>query len=94
MNMNISLIQEVELELELDYTPLRPAPACQDPDSPRFSDSGDAEEFEILKAGLIFTIDRGQFTMALHNKEIEFLYRILSKEIIKWCRIEYEEQKS
>lgn len=39
----------LEMSIEVDiisYTPERPAPPCNNPDSPRFSDSGDAEECE------------------------------------------------
>ena len=35
-----------ETELEYDFTPSRPAPACSNHDSPAFSDPGDGAECE------------------------------------------------
>ena len=46
-------VDALELEIEADYTPERPAPPCRDHDSPRFSDSGDDEEFEIIGMWLL-----------------------------------------
>lgn len=45
--------EEHELEVRADYTPERPPPACQDHDSPAFSDPGDSEECEIIRVTLI-----------------------------------------
>jgi 5,10-methenyltetrahydromethanopterin hydrogenase len=41
---------ELETEFEVDYSPERPAPHCQDHSSPRYSDPGDPEEVEITEA--------------------------------------------
>ncbi len=35
---------ECEHEFDFKFTPARPAPACSNPDSPAFSDSGDGAE--------------------------------------------------
>lgn len=37
---------ECDLEHEFEVTPARPAPACQDHDSPLFSDPGDSAEVD------------------------------------------------
>ncbi len=39
---------EIALDVEANYRPARPAPACSDHGSPAFSDPGDPSEFEIL----------------------------------------------
>jgi len=45
-NLEIDL-PEIEVEVDVThYTPYRPAPYCSNPDSPKFSDSGDDEELE------------------------------------------------
>lgn len=46
---------EVELKgygvlVDVDYVPYRPAPYCQNHDSPAFSDPGDDEEFNVTHA--------------------------------------------
>ena len=46
---------EIEIEVECDYTAARPAPACQNHDDPRFSDSGDSAEIEITDMHFVFT---------------------------------------
>lgn len=33
---------------DINYVPYRPAPSCQNHDSPAFSDPGDDEEFEVI----------------------------------------------
>jgi len=40
-------LTEIEVEVKVThFIPYRPAPACSNPDSPKFSDSGDDEEME------------------------------------------------
>jgi len=40
-------LTEVEVEVKVSsYTPYRPAPDCSNPDSPKFSDPGDDEDFD------------------------------------------------
>lgn len=56
--LTINLNHELETDLssmfleltniEIYYTPYRPAPLCQDHDSPAFSDQGDDEEIEFV----------------------------------------------
>jgi len=46
--MKLKTTVEIEIEVDADYTAYRPAPACQDHDSPRYSDSGDDEELEVI----------------------------------------------
>lgn len=36
-------------EIECEYSPGRPAPFCQNHDSPAFSDPGDPEELDIVE---------------------------------------------
>ena len=38
---------EFDLEVEAEYSPERPAPSCQNPDSPKFGDPGGPEELEL-----------------------------------------------
>ncbi len=40
---------DVSLRIELDYTPARPAPFCDDPSSSLFSDPGDPAEIDGLE---------------------------------------------
>ena len=91
MNMNISLFQETGLELELDYTPSRPAPHCCNHDSNKYDDEGDAESFEITKAFLNFKTETETFALPLRSWEISILSNKLRADILKWCRIEYAE---
>ena len=51
--MKIKTTVELEVEVDVDYTPERPAPACQNHDSPAFSDSGDDEAIEITDVKFI-----------------------------------------
>ncbi len=39
--------EDIRVAIEADYSPERPAPFCQNPSDPRYSDSGDPEEIEI-----------------------------------------------
>lgn len=52
--MKIKTYVELELEVDVDYTPARSMPASQDHDSPRYCDSGDDEVVEITDAHFTF----------------------------------------
>lgn len=45
--------EERRLQVDVKYLPGRPAPACSNPDSPAFSDSGDPDELEIVRAVIV-----------------------------------------
>lgn len=67
-------IGPLHLTVEAWYKPGRQAPACSDPDSPRFSDPGDPSEFEIVNvtmdgAGVLASIlwDEQPFLDAVHE---------------------------
>ena len=40
---------DTDVTITAEYRASRPAPACSNPDSPAFSDSGDPEEIEVLE---------------------------------------------
>lgn len=45
--------EEKDLEVEVEYSPGRPAPRCSNPDDARFSDPGDPDELEIISAVIL-----------------------------------------
>lgn len=51
--MKFTTTVEIEIEVDADYTPGRPAPACSNPSSPAFSDTGDASEIEVIEMYLV-----------------------------------------
>lgn len=48
IDVNFEMALQLELEVECVFTPGRPAPPCQDPSSPTFSDCGDSEEIDDM----------------------------------------------
>jgi hypothetical protein len=60
MKIDVNFGKEILIEVEIEavFTPGRPAPFCQDHDSPDFSDSGDSEEVDDLKVYLTRTSKR------------------------------------
>lgn len=53
------------------FTPERPAPNCQDHDSPRFSDSGDDEELEFT---LLMKKENGEYVEVTDDSVSETVY--------------------
>jgi hypothetical protein len=56
IDVNFEMALHVDVEVECVFTPGRPAPACQNPSSPAFSDCGDPEEIDDLH---VFLARRG-----------------------------------
>jgi len=71
-----SIILETLAEISADYTPERPAPFCQDHDTPDYSDYGDLWEVNdtcIELYGVDITNTIASFEPALYNRIIEKL---------------------
>lgn len=51
--MKFKTTVQIEIEVDADYTPGREAPACSNPSDPRFSDSGDSLEIEVLEMYIV-----------------------------------------
>jgi hypothetical protein len=49
---DLDVVMDLKVEI-MNFHPSRPAPACSDHDSPRFSDCGDDMEFDVHKIILI-----------------------------------------
>ena len=85
MKMKGILWKECEVHFDADYRPARPAPACQDHDSPRFSDPGDDEECEF-KAYFVIR-SKGDV------RRIEVPDGLIFEEVFEECRKQYENQR-
>lgn len=85
--MKIKTYVELELEVNADYTPERSAPACQNHDSPRFSDSGDSEELEITE--MAFIIRSGKTILArvpVPSDLADHVAEKIESDVLEQCR--------
>jgi hypothetical protein len=48
IDVDFEMALQMDVEIECVFIPGRPAPPCQDPSSPAFSDCGDSEEIDDL----------------------------------------------
>ena len=65
-----------ELEViahDVCYTPERPAPYCCDHDSPRFSDDGDAEEFDVKGVSVVLKLGDKEIAVPLPDCFTDYL---------------------
>lgn len=80
----------LKVEVELDYIPGRPAPACSNPSDPRFSDPGDNPELEVKAIKLL--TDDGEIAIPDNIRdEIEMMYY---NDFINQANQEWEESMS
>lgn len=80
---------ELEICVEGEFTPGRKAPYCQNPDSPAFSDPGEAPEFEIYKT-TAFWKRKGEQKQKDASAFLDFLTEIfpaLEDDLIDECII-------
>lgn len=62
INFEIELDNNFSLDIQVEgFKPARPAPACSNPDSPLYSDSGDCAEWEEMEIRIKFTTDNNPF---------------------------------
>jgi len=55
-NFEFETSMEFDVHVEVEgFVPERPAPACSNPDDPRYSDSGDPAEWDKYTAYFVFT---------------------------------------
>ena len=73
---------KVVLEIE-DFTPGRDMPACQNPDSPAYSDQGDAPEYNVRSAVFVFNRSDGPHVIPVPAAFADYLADINDEEIIK-----------
>lgn len=75
------LFKGLTLQIEVQsYTPYRPAPSAQTPDSPGYSDPGDQEELEFVITGV--EIDCKETLIdALRNDDDEGIGDLIVQEI-------------
>ena len=76
-------IEKTDFDIEVEvkgYVPPRPAPACSNPSSPLFSDSGDDAEYEKLSAWLILRGHKIKFTKALYEAFEDELWDTIQEE--------------
>lgn len=84
--MKIQTYVEMSIEAEVDYSPARPAPACQDHDSPRFSDPGDDEMLEYGEMHFVFTRDGVKSRVKIPDALIEHVIDKIDGDVIDQCR--------
>lgn len=71
--MKIQTEITLKIEVELDYIPGRPAPACSNPSDPRFSDPGDDPELQVTAIKLL--TDDGEIAIPENIRdEIELMF--------------------
>ena len=92
--MKIKTFIELEIEVHADYVPARPAPPCQDHDSPRYSDSGDDEYCEITDMKFVIpfvcdTIKAVDIPPALE----EYIADTIIDDVITACREQHEREE-
>ena len=72
--------KELKFHVRIDrYRPARPAPACQDHDSPRFSDPGNDEECEFT---LFLQNEKGE----LVELEDSIVYEQMTDTVFEYAR--------
>jgi hypothetical protein len=93
MEMKIRTYVELYIEVEADYSPERPAPPCQNHDSPRFSDPGDSEECEIKSVKFLISRRAQKDKFAdVPDSMMEYVVNACIDDIIGKCREEYESE--
>jgi hypothetical protein len=71
--MKIQTEITLKVEVELDYIPRRPAPACRNPSDPCFSDPGDDPELQVKAIKLL--TDGGEIAIPENIRdEIESMF--------------------
>jgi hypothetical protein len=87
---------EVEIFVQVkNFTPERPAPACSNPSSPLYSDSGDSAEFEDLIINMIIVADQGKvFFIPLTDDLFLFIQGEIIEEVFKRGEKHYSEMIS
>lgn len=85
---------EIRVIVDVDYTPARPAPACQDPDSPRFSDSGDDEVMEITAAWFLVGVPYGgPVRVPVPVALMDYVCGQIDDHVLEQCRDRIEKMK-
>lgn len=85
--MKIKTYIELEIEVEADYTPGRPAPMVVCHDDPRYSDPGEDESIEIT--GIMFIVDNGK-GVKVPEELMEYICDTVTEEVTEKCRDRYE----
>ena len=65
-----------ELEViahEVRYRPQRDAPYCCDHDNPKFSDDGDAEEFDVKSVSIVLRMGDKEFAIPMPDYVTDYL---------------------
>lgn len=89
--MKIKTYIELEIEVEADYTPGRPAPMVKCHDDPGFSDPGDDESIEITGINFIVQDDDGNDKAIKVSEELMgFICDTVTDEVTEKCRDQYE----
>jgi hypothetical protein len=85
--MKIKTYVELQVEVDVDYTPERPAPACQDHDSPRFCDSGDDEFIEITDVKFVIGAQgRTDSLVPVPNALMTYICDTIIDDVADQCR--------
>lgn len=85
--MKIQTYVELSVEADVDYSPSRPAPACQNHDSPKFSDPGDDEFMEIGDMAFIIITDDGKkIKIPVPDALADYVAREIDGDVIDQCR--------
>lgn len=82
MKLNFDFDTKLEFDIHVDvegYTPERQTPACSDPDSTAYSDSGDPADFDMFTCFFVFNYKGKKFKMEFPEE----LYNILEDKLFE-----------
>jgi len=81
--MIVTVHYEMEIAVNVDYTPARPAPACGNPSSPRYSDPGDDEVIEINDISAVL----GEaHAIPIHGELKNYIADMVADQVADKCR--------